>query len=80
MAICSRCREQPGEHRVGHERGDAQEDERETERKDREHADFVGDADVRRVIGAAVGAASAVGHQQAVEFGDDGVRWPRAPA
>ena len=66
-------REQAREHGVGHEGGDAEEDEREAEGEDGEHADFVRHADVRRMIRTTVRAASTVAEEQAIQFGDDGM-------
>ena len=64
-------RQQPRQHRVGHERRHAQEHDREADGNGLQHADFVRDPDVGRMVGAAIGAPPAVRRQQAVQLGDD---------
>ena len=63
--------QQARKHRVGHERGHAEKHERETNRERFEHADFIGHADVRRVILPAIRAAPAVDFEQTIHLRDD---------
>ena len=62
--------QQPRQHRVGHERRDAQEHDRETDGERLQDANFVRDPDVRGMIRPAIGPASAVGFEQAVQLRD----------
>ncbi|MFM1942994.1 MAG: hypothetical protein RI897_1976 [Verrucomicrobiota bacterium] len=64
--------EEAGEHGIGHEGGDAEEDDGEADGESGEDLDFVGDADMGGVVFTSVGATSAVGGEELVEFGDDG--------
>ena len=59
-----------GQHGVGHEGGDAEENEGEAEREAAQDVDLVGDAAVARVAFAVVGTEAAPGFEQAVEVGD----------
>ena len=65
-------RQKPRKHGVGHERRHAQKHDRKPNRERVQNADFIRDPDVRRVIAASIGAASAIRSEETIDLGDDG--------
>ena len=63
--------DEPRQHRIHHEGGDAEEHDRIGDRQRVQHAQFVVEALGGRLVLAGVGPAGAVGREQAVHFRDD---------
>ena len=72
MAICSRWR---ASKRVSTalvmNAAHAQEHEREPDRENLQHPDFVRDPDMRGMVAAAIRAPAPIGGQEPIQFGDD---------